>query len=239
METAPKDEEARDGLTQAEQTELKQLGSIPQLTETQDMRLRFLRTKRDQAKAKASERRFMIGLGIAALVCFYFSIMEGLDDYRRFNKATGIATGQVVEVWENNDEGKRPSRTPQAATSRKGEGGGYQFKVDGINYDGWGYWDQSLAKGDPVQVYYNPENPAEFNHAKGDRPQRGFISEFFNGFVNGWTFFGIICLIWIFKIVREQRKKSRVVAYDEQAAQAAYDRYRRSMERQGRVKPQN
>jgi hypothetical protein len=155
QQAAPKDGEAlRDGLTQAEQAELKQLGSIPQLTEIQDMRVRFLHTKRDQAKAKASNRNRLIGLVIAVLVCFFFSIVDVIDDYEL--------------------------------------------------------------------------------HAKGDAPVHGqFI------FFNAWTFFGILLLFELIRAIREQRKKSRVAVYDEQAARAAYDRYRRSMERQGRIKPKN
>jgi len=180
------------GLTQAEEAELKQLGSTPlnQLTESQNWRLAVLDAKREQAKAKATERQLLIGLLIAVLVCFYFSIDVGMRDYKRFNRATAVAQGKVVELREEDDEGG-PSRYAD-----------YKFKVNGVDYEGWvGNWDESLSKGDPVQVYYNPGNP-EFNHAKDDAPQDGFL--------NQWTVFGIICLIVTVGVIREQRKKSRV-----------------------------
>jgi Protein of unknown function (DUF3592) len=141
-------------------------------------------------ETEVSERRWIIGLLIAALVCFYFSIDAGIHDYKRFNKANSVATAQVVELQEDHDEGG-PSRSAH-----------YQFNVNGIYYDGWvGNWDQSLAKGDPVQVRYNLSDP-EFNHAEGDGPKDGFF--------NQWTFFGIICLVMLFMAVRERRKKSRI-----------------------------
>jgi Family of unknown function (DUF6804)/Protein of unknown function (DUF3592) len=218
-QAAPKDGEAlRDGLTQAEQAELKQLGGMryDQWTEAQGRRWDVLDAKREQAKDKASERKWVIGILIAALVCFYFAIDTWMRDDKRFNKATELAQGKVVELGVEDDE--RDSVTIAD----------YKFKVNGVDYEGWTA-DDSLSKGDPVQVYYNPSDP-EFNHAKGDGSER---------FFNHWAFFGIICLIMLIGTVYEQRKKSGVAAYDEQAAQAAYDRYRRSMERQGRIKPQN
>jgi len=186
-QAAPKDAE---GLTQAEEAELKQIESTPmnQLTGSQNARWTVLNPKREQAKARASERNWIIGLVIAALVCFYFSIDAGMRDYKRFNQATGVAQGKVVELREESDEGG-PSRYAD-----------YKFKVNGVDYEGWvGNWDESLSKDDPVQVYYNPGNP-DFNHAKGDAPSDGFF--------NKWTFFGILCLIGVFWVVREQRKKS-------------------------------
>src|SRR5207244_2532482 len=140
QQATPKGGEAlRSGLTQAEEAELRQLGSMPynQLTEFQNSRWLVLDAKRNQAKADASERHAIIGLVIATLVCFYFSIDVGIRDYKRFNKATGVAAGHVVELEEDNDEGG-PSRWAD-----------YQFKVNGIGYDGsTGNWDESLAKGD-------------------------------------------------------------------------------------------
>ena len=136
-----------------------------------------------------SERRWVIGLSIAALVCFYFSIDVGIHDCKRFNKATSVATGKVVELQEDDDEGG-PSRWAH-----------YQFNVNGIYYDGWvGNGDQSLAKGDSVEVRYNASD-ADFNHAEGDGPKDGFF--------NHWTFFGIICLVATFWMVRDRRKESR------------------------------
>jgi Protein of unknown function (DUF3592) len=136
------------------------------------------------------ERGWIIGLSITALVFFFFSIHAGIDDYKRFNKANSVATGHVVERQEDQGEG---------GTSRSAH---YQFNVDGIYYDGWvGNWNQSLAKGDPVQVHYNSSDP-DFNHAEGDGPEHGFL--------NQWTCFGIICLIVVFKAVRERRKQSRI-----------------------------
>jgi uncharacterized protein DUF3592 len=184
---------SRSGLTEAEEAELKQLGSTPihQLTEFQNRRWNVLDAKREQAKAKTTERNVIIGLVIGALVCFYFSVDPWMRDYKRFSKATGIATGQVVELREDND-------SDEDAPSQWAD---YKFKVNGVDYEGWvGNWDESLSKGDPVQVYYNPANP-ELNHAKGDAPK---------GFSNEWTLFGILCLIALIGIVREQRKQRRV-----------------------------
>jgi hypothetical protein len=182
---------SRSGLTEAEEAELKCLGGLPcnQLTDLQNARWDVLNAKRDHAKAEVYEKRIVIGLSIATLVLFYFAIDAGFHDYKRFNKANSVATGRVVELQEDNDEGG-PSRSAH-----------YQFNVNGIYYDGWvGNWDQSLAKGDLVQVRYNASDP-EFNHAEGDGPKDGFF--------NQWTFFGIICLIATFWMVRERRKESR------------------------------
>jgi Protein of unknown function (DUF3592) len=134
-----------------------------------------------------ADRYWIIGLVIAALVFFYVSIDTGIHEYKRFNKATGVALGQVVVFPGFDDEGK-PLRSPK-----------YQFRVDGIDYDGSvGNQDQSLAEGDPVQVYYNPSNP-KFNHAQGESPSYAFVSLL--------TFLGAICLIGVFMIVREGRKQ--------------------------------
>lgn len=223
QQAAPKDGEAlRRGLTQAEEAELKELKSIgyDQMTGAQSSRRNVLELKREQAEAKASKRHVLIGIVIAALVCFYFGIGAGMRDYKRFNKATGLAQGKVVELREA-EAGEEGQYTITVAD--------YKFKVNGVDYDG-NTESESMSKGDSVQIYYNPANP-DFNHAEGDGPE--------NGFINLWTFFGIVCLIVAFSEVREQRKKTRAAVYDEQAAQAAYDRYRRSMERQGRIKPEN
>ncbi|PYL77590.1 MAG: hypothetical protein DMF26_03475 [Verrucomicrobia bacterium] len=194
-QTTQKDEgegPLRTGLTHAEEVELSQLGNTPknQLTDFQQARWNLLDAKKSQAKAETSEKRWIIGLIIAAIVLFYLSIDAGIDDYKRFNKANRVVTGQVVELQEDYDEGG-PSRSTH-----------YQFKVDGIYYDGWlGNWDHSLAKGGPVLVHYNSSDP-DFNHAEGDGPEHWFF--------NQWTFFGIICLIIIFMAVREGRKHSRI-----------------------------
>ena len=135
-----------------------------------------------------ADRGWIIGLVIAALAFFYFSIDTGIHEYKRFNKATGVALGQVVELPGFDDEGK-PLRSAK-----------YQFRVDDY-YGLVGNLDQSLVKGDPVQVYYNPSNP-KFNHTQRDRPSYALVSVL--------TSLGAICLIGVFMIVREGRKQSRV-----------------------------
>ena len=72
----------------------------------------------------------------------------------------------------------------------------YKFKVKGVVYEGFGNW-ESLSQGDRVQVYYNRTNPS-FNHAKGDAPKDGFFNQF--------TVFGILCLIALILVVRDQQK---------------------------------
>lgn len=190
QQAAPKDGEVlSDGLTQAEEADLAQFQSTPwnQLTGSQGTRLAELNLRREQAKAKASERKHVIGLVIAVLVCFYGSIEVGMWDYKRYNKATELPQGKVVKL----EEGENPGEPPQWAN--------YKFKVNGVKYDGWvGNWDEPLSEGDQVQVYYNPANP-DFNHAKGDPPEHGFF--------NWWTGFGIICLIALIWTVYEKRKK--------------------------------
>jgi len=177
-------------LTEAEEAELKRLGGLPcnQLTDLQNSRLDVLYAKRRHARAEVVEKRAIIGLSIATLVLFYLAIDAGIHDYKRFNKANSVVTGRVVELQEDHDE-DGPSRSAH-----------YQFNVNGIYYDGWvGNWDQSLAKGDPIQVCYNASDP-NLNHAEGDAPEKAFFR---------FTFFGIICLIATFAMVRERRKESR------------------------------
>jgi len=121
QQAAPKSGEAlRDGLTQTEQAELKQLGSMPihQLTEFQNRRWDVLDAKREQAKAKRTERNVIIGLVIGALVCFYFSVDPWMRDYKRFSKATGIATGQVVELREDKTVTRMPHHDGRITNSR-------------------------------------------------------------------------------------------------------------------------
>jgi hypothetical protein len=133
-----------------------------------------------QLESIPNERRWIIGLVIAALVFLYLSIGSGIDNYKRFNKATAVASGQVVELQENDD-----------GEGHQSESANYQFKVDGIDYDGSvGNQDESFAKGDPIQVYY-----PEFNHAQGDGPKFAFL-------IVLWAMWLIVVLM----IVRERRR---------------------------------
>jgi Protein of unknown function (DUF3592) len=169
-------------LTEAEDAELKQLRSTRynQLTEFQRKRYSELYAKREQAKAKASRRHMLIGLVIAALVCFYFSLDVGMGDYKRFNQATRVAQGKVAEIQGYDDDEAGLIVTAY-----------YKFKVNGVEYKGSvDNQDESLAEGDPVQVYYNPANP-DFNHVKGARN---------DAFLNLWTVFGFFCLIAIWAV---------------------------------------
>jgi hypothetical protein len=109
--------------------------------------------------AKASRRRWIIGLSIVALFLARESADDCIEYYKRFNKTDRTTVAHVVEFHPGEPgSGDDPGSPPWAL---------YQFTVNGRSYDG--EIKDELTVGDQVTVRYNPSDPNS-NHPQYEKP---------------------------------------------------------------------
>jgi hypothetical protein len=147
---------------------------------------------------KASRKRWIIGLSIVSLLLAYATAADCIKHYKLFNKADLLATGNVVDV----DPGEPAHGTPYLDGGDSGEppSSHYEFKVNGITYEGW--IEDELTVGKPILVRYNSSDPS-FNHAEG------YDRDFSSVILDSW---GILWFIVLSLFVSFVRNKNRALA---------------------------